>query len=245
MHRSKLPLNKWLLAFYLLSSSKKGFSARQLHRALGITYKSAWHLAHRVREAMRDDNRLMMGGADSIVECDEAFWGNSRTKGITYNRGGHHKMKIFALVQRNGSVRSFHVAAINAKTLTPILIENVRMDTRLMTDEYLTYKKAGREFNSHETVGHGIKEYVRGDVHTNTIEGVFSLLKRGLHGAYHHVSEKHLGRYLNEFDYRHNGRKLTDKERTDEALRGIIGKRLTYRPVAGAACSQTAVSSCK
>ena len=235
MHRSKVPLNKWLLAFYLLNSSKKGFSAHQLHRSIGVTYKTAWFMMHRIRKAMEEGGVDMLGGDDKPVEADESYWGNSRSKFVKKSTGGHHKMKVFALVERGGTLRTFHVNAVNAKTLTPLLLENVKRDSRLMTDTFGSYYQVGKEFTSHETVEHGIKEYVRGDVYTNTLEGVFSLLKRGLHGSYHHVSERHFGRYLNEFDYRYNGRNLSDKERTDEALRGVIGKRLTYRPVVGAA----------
>jgi transposase-like protein len=232
---SRIPLNKWLLAVYLLCSSKKGFSAHQLHRSVDVTYKTAWFMMHRIREAMKDGGPLVpMGGAGKVVEADETYWGNSRTKGIKKGRGGNHKEKVLALVERGGGVRSFHVASVTAATLRPILREQVSADTRLVTDEYGAYRGAHKEFAGHDTVNHGAKEYARYQpdgfvVTTNTIEGVFSLLKRGLNGVYHHVSPAHLHRYLVEFDFRYNARQIGDATRTDRALQGIGGKRLMYR----------------
>ena len=230
--RSKVPLRKWLLATHLLCSSKKGMSTHQLHRMLGVTYKTAWFMTHRIREAMREPVLPeKMGGGGSTVEADETYWGNQgkHRKGA---RGGDHKEKVLTLVERDGRARSFHVPSVKGDTLKPILKGQLHADTHLMTDEAPVYKAIGKQFASHNTVNHSIGEYVRGDAYTNTIEGYFSILKRGLTGTYQHVSAKHLKRYLGEFDFRYNNRTklgLTDKERTDAALRGIEGKRLTYR----------------
>lgn len=231
--RSKIPLNKWLMAVYLLCSSKKGMSSHQLHRTLGITYKTAWFMTHRIREAMKSPGGLL-GSGGGIVEADETFWLNSKRskKGREYTgRGFKHKEKILALVERGGKVRSFHVPEVNASTLRPILKQQMAKEAHLMTDEFQAYKSFGHLFGSHNFVAHGRGEYVRGMVHTNTVEGYFSLLKRGLIGTYHHCSAKHLQRYVNEFDFRYNNRTTTDIERADEALKGITGKRLTYRPI--------------
>lgn len=231
--RSKVPLNKWLAATYLISASKKGMSAHQIHRMLGITYKTAWFMMHRIREAMRELNPGQMGGNGSTVEVDETFWGNTKKRGQKKGRGYHHKEKIFTLVERGGNARSFHVPAVDAKTLRPILKEQIKDDSRLMTDEAGQYchtsQKLSDEFAAHEYVSHGIGEYVRGDIHTNTIESYFAILKRGLVGTYHHVAPHHLKRYVGEFDFRYNNRKITDSERSSMVLRGITGKRLMYR----------------
>lgn len=230
--RSKIPLNKWLLAVYLLCSSKKGMSSHQLHRTLGITYKTAWFMTHRIREAMKSNPSGLLGSGGGTVEADETFWLNGKRskKGRAYKgRGYEHKEKIFALVERGGQVRSFHVPAVNAATLRPILKSQMAKDAHLMTDEAQQYFMVGKEFASHGVVKHGKREYASGKNHTNTVEGYFSLLKRGLIGTYHHCSAKHLQRYVSEFDFRYNLRKTTDVERADEALKGIAGKRLTYR----------------
>lgn len=230
--RSKIPLSKWLQAVYLLCSSKKGMSSHQLHRMLGVTYKTAWFMTHRIREAMKSNPSGLLGSGGGTVEADETFWLNSKRskKGRAYKgRGFEHKEKIFALVERNGNVRTFHVPAVNADTLRPILKQQMAKDAHLMTDEAKQYLLIGKEFASHGVVKHGVGEYVRGKAHTNTVEGYFGLLKRGLIGTYHHCSAKHLQRYVSEFDFRYNNRKTTDVERTDEALKGITGKRLTYR----------------
>ena len=230
--RSKIALHIWLQAVYFLWSSKKGMSSHQLHRTLGVTYKTAWFMTHRIREAMKSDGGIM-GGGGQTVEADETFWGNNPPRKATPGRGYEHKMKVFSLVEREGKVRSFHVPAINAKTLKPILLANLHNFTNLMTDEGGQYaaSKLDRHFLSHETVNHRAGEYARGRVHTNTIEGYFSLLKRGLIGTFHHVGEQHLQRYVTEFDFRYNHRKATDSERTASALKQIAGKRLTYRRV--------------
>ena len=237
--RSHIPLTKWLLGFQLMTSSKKGMSAHQLHRMLDVTYKTAWFMAHRIREAMRpnDDKAGPKGGEGKIVEADETYiGGKERNKHVSKrkrgNIGGMGKQVAFALVERGGSVRSFHVANVSGATLRPILVTQISRKSTLMTDEAGQYRHVGEEFARHGKVNHGIDEYVRGDCHTNTVEGYFSILKRGVIGTYHHVSEAHLKRYLAEFDFRYNERSalgVSDKERCDKALQGITGKRLTYR----------------
>lgn len=233
--RSKIPLHKWLLASFLLCSSKKGMSSHQLHRVLGVTYKTAWFMTHRIREAMATKPTGKLGGEGKPVEADETYWGNKEAA----KKGFYHKkMKIVSLVERNGQARSFHVANVNSKTLKPILLGQIAKDSRLMTDELGLYKGIGKSFAKHERVRHNRKEYARGDVTTNTVESYFSTLKRGLIGTYHHVGEQHLQRYVNEFDFRYNNRTalgITDSERTHAVLKGIRGKRLTYRRINGAA----------
>ncbi len=238
--RSKVPLHKWLLAVHMLTSSKKGMSAHQLHRMLGVTYKTAWFMSHRIREAMRpakDEGPL--GGPDKIVEADETLIGGKEknkhvSKRNPKNIGSMGKECAFSLVERGGRVRSFHVASVSAKNLRPILFEQVDRKSTLMSDDAGQYRILGPEFARHESVNHSIDEYVRGDAYTNTIEGYFSLLKRGINGTYHHVSPAHLKRYLAEFDFRYNERSalgVEDVERMDKALKGIEGKRLTYRRI--------------
>jgi transposase-like protein len=230
--RSHIPLNKWLMVAFLLCSSKKGISAHQIHRMIGVSYKSTWFMMHRLREAMRPGQDFgPLGGQNKVVEADATYVG-----GKARNRKGKTPKKeaVFSLVEREGKVRSAHVPAINAKTLRPILVTQVSRKSYLMTDESVVYPKIGEEFSGHGTVNHSIEEYVRhgGFMHTNTIEGYFSILKRGITGTYHHVSQQHLKRYLAEFDFRYNERaalKVNDSERTAKALKGIVGKRLTYR----------------
>ena len=227
--RSKIPLNKWVLASHLMASSKKGFSAHQLHRTIGVTYKTAWFMTHRIREAMREPAGAgPLGGSNKVVEVDETFVG-----GKAKNRKGDYippKEAVMALVERDGRVRSFHVASVDAKTLRPILTAQLDRKSYLMTDESKVYTKTGREFGGHGTVNLSIEEYVRGGFwHTNTVESYFAILRRGIFGVYHHVSPKHLKRYVGEFDFRYNARGVTDGERASKALRGIEGKRLTYR----------------
>jgi transposase-like protein len=197
--RSHIPLHKWLLAFRLMASSKKGISAHQLHRTLGITYKSAWFLAHRIREAMTDSTPTPMGGEGKTVEADETYIGTR--KGIKKSRGGAHKMKVLSLVERNGRARTFHIETADKRTVRKILVTNADRKSTLNTDEAGWYVEAGKEFASHQSVNHSAEEYVRGTTHTNTIEGFFSIFKRGMKGVYQHCSEKHLQRYLNEFDF--------------------------------------------
>ena len=225
---SKIPLNKWLLAFRLLNSAKKGFSAHELHRDLDITYKSAWFMAHRIREAMAGDNSPL-GGPDMVVEADETYVGGKARNRAT--RKPAPKKAVVALVERDGMARSFHVANVNAKTLRPLIVTNVVRSAHLMTDESPVYTGVGREFNGHSSVNHSASEYVTtgGFKHSNTVENFFSIFKRGVIGTYHHMSEAHLARYCREFDFRYNTRTLSDSDRTIEAIKGARGKRLMYR----------------
>lgn len=236
--RSHIPLHKWLLATHLMTASKKGMSAHQLWRMLGFgSYRTAWFMAHRIREGMRElfpEARGPMGGEGKTVEMDETYVGGKeankhRSKRNSGNIGGKGKEAVFSLVERGGSVRSHHVATVSAKTLGPILNAQLHADTSVMSDD--GGARVGRMFAKHQTVNHSIGEYVRGDVHTNTIEGYFSILKRGIVGTYHHVSPLHLKRYLAEFDFRYNERMalgVDDKTRAAKAIKGIVGKRLTY-----------------
>ncbi len=227
--RSKIKLNQWLQCAFLMCSSKKGMSTHQIHRILGVTYKTAWFMTHRLREAMKDPVFVgQLGGGNIVVEADETYWGNKRSRGKTVRKGYEHKEKIFSLVERGGSVRSFHVQHVSGETLKPILKAHVAQDTCVMTDEFGGYKGIGDHFVEHGQVVHSRKEYVRGKIHTNTIENYFSIVKRGLVGTFHHVGPQHLKRYIGEFDFRYNNRKITDSERTVVALKGIAGKRLMY-----------------
>jgi transposase-like protein len=230
---SHIPLHKWLQATYLLCSSKKGISAHQLHRVMEITYKSAWFMAHRLREAMRTGDLAPFGGEGSIVESDETFFGRDYTKkpkGSRKGRGYAHKFKVLSLVDRtSGKARSFKVDAVDGKTIIPIIRKYVAKETMMVTDEAAHYRHLAAGFAGHEIVRHSKNEYGRGVIHTNTIEGYFSIFKRVMKGIYQHCSEKHLHRYLAEFDFRYNERRVTDGERAETALRGIKGKRLTYR----------------
>ena len=225
---SKIPLHKWLQAFYLICSSKKGCSSHQIHRTLEITYKSAWFLTHRIRECAKLSGIEIMGGEDKIVEADETYIGN-KGKQKEGARGWGHKEKVFSLVERGGKVRSHHVPFTNVKTLLPILQNSVRQETTLMTDEAKQYHRIGKAFKDHQVVVHSKKEYVRGNTHTNTIEGFFSIFKRGMKGVYQHCKSNHLQRYLYEFDFRYNTKDNTDIERTALLLGQAIGKRLTYK----------------
>lgn len=222
---SKIPLNKWLLAFRLLNGGKKGFSAHELHRALGITYKSAWFMAHRIREAMSGDD-APLGGPDMVVESDEAFVGGKKRNRLSGKVAP--KKKVVALVERGGRARSFHVANIHANTVRSALLENVHRASTLMTDEAKVYRTVGKLFAEHGHTLHSGRVYVKGDIHSNSAENFFSILKRGVIGTYHHVSEAHMHRYLSEFDWRYSNRELTDAERTAEAVKGARGKRLMY-----------------
>jgi transposase-like protein len=232
---SHIPLHKWFQAAHLLCSSKKGISSHQLHRVLEITYEAAWFMAHRLREAMRSGNLAPIGGAGGIVEADETFIGQkkgAKPKGEKKGRGYAHKHAVLALVERGGEVRTVHVDDIKAKTVVPILKANIAREARVMTDEAGQYLYLKNDFAEHGVVRHGQGEYVRGDIHTNTLEGYFSIFKRGMKGIYQHCSEKHLHRYLAEFEFRYNNRVkmgIGDEARTNRALYGIVGKRLTYR----------------
>ena len=232
---SHVPLHKWLQAAYLMASSKKGISAHQLHRILEVTYKTAWFMTHRLREAMRELNIEPMGGEGKTVEADETYFGGleknkHKSKRVKGSQGGANKEIVFSLVERDGKVRSQHVKHVTADNLRPILNEQLHAETHLMTDEARQYIPLGKEFAQHSAVNHGIGEYVRGDAHTNTIEGYFSIFKRGMKGVYQHCNSQHLKRYLAEFDFRYNERKITDSERMDTMLSGISGKRLLYKP---------------
>jgi transposase-like protein len=227
--RSKVPLNKWLLVNHLLCSSKKGMSAHQIARMIGVSYKTAWFMMHRIREAMKPTNPSPIGGGNKVVEADETYVGGKQKNRAT--RAVKPKQAVVALVEREGHVRSFHVANVNAKTLRPLIVTNVDRKSHLMTDESVVYTSVGTEFAGHSTVNHSAKEYVTtgGFKHSNTAENFFSIFKRGVIGTYHHLSEAHLARYTAEFDFRYNHRSITDAERADVALQGIYGKRLTYR----------------
>lgn len=226
--RSKIALNKWLLCNHLLCSSKKGISAHQIHRMLGVTYKTAWFMCHRLRLAMKDDGSPL-GGPGMIVESDEAFVGGSKKKRLS--RKTAPKKKVVSLVERDGRARSFHVANIHANTVRAAIVTNVDRQSTLMTDDARFYWEIGREFRGgHGTVMHAAKEFSKGSgVHSNTAENFFSILKRGVIGTYHHWSEAHIHRYLAEFDFRYSTKDISDRERADIALKGIAGKRLTYR----------------
>lgn len=230
MHGSHISIRQWLMAFCLMTSSKKGVSALQLQRNLGLgSYKSAWHLAHRIRFAMSTGTFCKPLKGD--VEVDETYVGGKTRKGIP-GRGSERKTPVLALVERNGDVRSKPIERVNAKTLKGAIRENVHKASCIMTDEWAAYKGIGKEFDGgHEVVNHGRKEYARGKVNTNTVESYFALLKRGLHGAFHHVSKQHLHRYCDEFSFRWNLRKTNDGDRAMGAIRGIVGKRLSYKPI--------------
>jgi transposase-like protein len=231
---SHIPLHKWLLAAYLLCSSKKGISSHQLMRTLDVTYKTAWFMTHRIREAMRTGSFAPIGGAGSIVEADETYIG--RKEGTEVKHGHGHKRTVVTLVERNGEARSFHVENATAETIKPIIRKRIRRKSSLMTDENRVYTKIGKEFASHESVNHGAKEYVRSDAHTNTVESFFSIFKRGFEGIYQHCGERHLHRCLAEYDFRYNNRVrfgIDDLERMDIALVKAEGKRPTYRRIGG------------
>jgi transposase-like protein len=231
---ARLPLHKALQAVYLMVASKKGISAHQLHRLLEVTYKTAWFLAHRIREALRSGDLAPFGGNGGIVEVDETFIG--RKKGAEKKRAFHHKMKVLALVDRDtGKARTMVIDDVKAETLMPLVIANVEREARIMTDEHSGYRDVKRYFADHGTTSHGRGEYVKADdrtVHSNTVEGYFSIFKRGMKGVYQHCGEQHLHRYLAEFEFRYNSREAlgcNDRDRAGNALRGIVGKRLTYQ----------------
>ncbi|MFC3440598.1 IS1595 family transposase [Sphingobium rhizovicinum] len=228
---SHVPMNVWLQAIYLIAGSKKGISSNQLHRILGVTLKTAWFMSHRIREAMKSDNDRLMGGFAGTIEADETYIGNK--EGAEPRRGFGHKMKVFALVERRtGISRAFVVKNVTVNEIVPIIERNVSTESRLMTDEASHYHGIGKRFITHDVVNHGRGEYVRVDRHTNTIEGYFSIFKRGMRGIYQHCREKHLHRYLAEFDFRYSNRianGVDDATRAELALLGVVGKRLTYQ----------------
>jgi transposase-like protein len=219
---SHIPLYQWLSAIQFLCASKKGMSAHQLHRMLHITYKSAWFMAHRIRYAMGQPP--LVEKLHGTIEADETYVGG-KAHGKR-GRGADNKVPVFALIQRGGDVRSFKTERVTSKNVKTIIREHVDKSSTIMTDEFLAYKGLDKEFADHQTVNHGTGEYVRGNVHTNTAEGYFSLLKRGIIGTYHHISQQHLDRYLAEFNFRYNSRKVTDGIRMILAIDGVKNKRL-------------------
>lgn len=230
---SKVPVHKWFQAAHLLASSKKGISAHQLHRTLGVTYKTAWFMAHRLREAMRSGDLTPMGGLGQVVEADETFFGQS-SKPRKNARGPAHLRKVMTLVHRGGQARSFHVEELTSDAVGAIVRDNIARESTLATDEGRHYRKVGTELEEHLRVEHGDEQYVDGVAHVNSAEGYFSIFKRGMKGVYQHCAEKHLHRYLAEFDFRYSNRVrlgVNDEARTARTLRGIVGKRLTYRRV--------------
>jgi transposase-like protein len=248
--KSHVPLHIWLQAFYLLSGSKKGISSNQLHRTLGVTLKTAWFMSHRIREAMRVGSLMPpMGGGGGIVEIDETIYGRAATHPKGRKRpdaritNSAHKNVILSLVERGGEVRSYHIEGSTVGQVIPIVRENISHEAQVMTDKAQLYRDQLRHFASHNRVDHGDKEYVRYEegrppIHTNTVEGYFSLFKRGMRGVYQHCKEKHLHRYMAEFDFRHNNRKalgIEDEQRAAKMVQGTKGKRLTYRKANGAA----------
>jgi transposase-like protein len=246
--RSKIALNKWVLCAHLMAASKKGYSSHQMHRTLGVTYKTAWFMEHRLREAMKDTSGSVMGGGGGgVVEADETYVGGKernkhRSKRDSKHIGGVGKQCVFSLVERGGKVRSLHLPSVNANNLRPILQSHVNTKkTRLMTDGEGQYRLVAPMFASHDVVNHGAGEYVRCDAYTNTVDGFFSIFKRGIIGTFHHVSPQHLQRYATEFDFRYNHREskvkvngkwkktgFSDAERAEALLKGIGGKRLTF-----------------
>jgi transposase-like protein len=228
---SHIPLHKWLQAVHLMCSSKKGISAHQLHRTLEVTYKTAWFLAHRLRLAMQVTPSSPLGGNGKTVEVDETFIGILEGQ-PKVKRGWAHKNVVLTLVERGGAARSFHVESTRRFDIESVINTNASKESALMTDEANQYKKIGKEFASHDSVNHGKEEYVRGNAHTNTVEGFYSIFKRGMKGVYQHCSEKHLHRYLAEFDFRYSNRValgVNDEARAGRALTGVVGKRLLYR----------------
>lgn len=232
---SHVAMNLWLQAMYLIAGSKKGISSNQLHRTLGVTLKTAWFMAHRIREAMRSGGLEPFGSGGGMVEADETYIGNQ--KGAVPARGGfRHKMKVLSLIDRNsGAARSYVLPDVTANAIWPILAENLAREAFLMTDEARVYRSLADNFGGHGTVNHRGGEYVdayKPHLHTNTVEGYFSIFKRGMRGIYQHCAEKHLHRYLAEFDFRYSNRQAlgcNDGDRADRLLAGIIGKRLTYQ----------------
>jgi transposase-like protein len=227
---SHVPVRLWLQCVHLMASSKKGISSNQLSRTLGITLKTAWFMSHRVREAMRVLGVEPMGGAGKVVEIDETLIG--KQEGRAHLKGPANMNIALSLVERGGASRTFHVDGVTTGRLLPIIRANVHKDSVVMTDEATWYKALGQHFADHGTINHKREEYVRGEITTNTVEGFFSVFKRGMKGIYQHCAEKHLHRYLVEFDFRYSNRValgVDDVARADRALKGIVGKRLTYR----------------
>jgi transposase-like protein len=226
--KSHIPMHIWLQGIFLLCGSKKGISSNHLHRALGITLKSAWFLSHRIREAMRSGGLAPMGGNGGIVEVDETYL--SRKKGHRVARGYGHKMAVLTLVDRQGEARSFHLNNATKNSIIPIIKANISRESMIASDSAGFYRDLNNDFDGHESVNHYDEEWARGEIHTNRAEGYFSVFKRGMRGVYQHCSEKHLHRYLAEYDFRYNARialGVNDQQRAEKAIRGVIGKRLT------------------
>jgi transposase-like protein len=242
LERSKVPLTKWLMAAHMFNSGKNGVSAHEIHRTLGVTYKTAWFMMHRLREAMNELNPAPMGGEGQSVQADETYYGNSSKRAKSYRKGHSHKASVVALVEPKGRVRVVHFERAGKRLpmrdmIRDLLVTNVHRTTELHTDESPLYREVGKEFAAHKTVEHGWNQggyYVGKDGQTtNAVENFFGNFKRSMKGTYRFCSEQHLQRYLNEFQFRHNHRTklgFTDGERTAAALKGIEGKRLTYRP---------------
>jgi transposase-like protein len=234
---SHVAMNLWLQAIYLMCASKKGISSNQLHRTLGVTLKTAWFMSHRIREAMRDDGTVNFGAGGGVVEVDETFIGNQFKKSKTA-RGGAHKNKVLTLIDRTtGAAKSVVVKDLRVSTLLPILRANIAKEATVYTDEAKWYAKLSKDFAHHDFTTHAAEEYVRGDVHTNTVEGYFSVFKRGMKGVYQHCGKQHLHRYCAEFAFRYSNRAALGKDdqmRSFEALMGAVGKRLLYRDSLGA-----------
>ncbi len=228
---SHVAMHLWLQAMYLIAGSKKGISSNQLHRTLGVTLKTAWFMSHRIREAMRSDDPGFFGEGGGIVEVDETYIGTEPGK-VNKGASGSHKMKVLALVDRStGRSRAIVVDNVTIKEIRPIIAHNMSREARLFTDEAMIYRAFGPAFAAHETVNHSRLEYGRGEVHTNTVEGYFSIFKRGMKGVYQHCQKKHLHRYLAEFDFRYTNRQAlgcNDADRSERLLTGVVGRRLTY-----------------
>lgn len=231
---SRIPLNKWFHAIHLLCSSKKGFSSHQIHRTLGITYKSAWFLTQRIRHAIAEEP--LASQLTGIVESDETFIGGKAKnmhakvrKAKIQGRGAVNKEAVVTLVERGGNVKTTHVGHVTGSNLKEVMRKHVAKEARIMSDESPMYAGTDEEYADHQTVNHKAGEYVRGEAHVNTSESVHAIMKRGVIGVYHHWSPQHLHRYCAEFDFRFNRRKMTDGERTIEAFRKVEGKRLYYR----------------
>ena len=232
---SHVKLRIWLQAIFLICASKKGISANQLHRTLGVTLKTAWFMGHRIREAMRGGDLAPFGAGGGAVEVDETFIGHDQTIKLKHQKKGRgyaHKHKVLALVDRNtGQARSMVINDLRTSTIGPLVGQNLSREARLMTDEATHYQSIGKHFAAHGVVNHTRGEYGRGPIHTNTVEGYFSIFKRGMKGVYQHCAKKHLHRYLAEFDFRYSNRSalgVEDQERAERTLRGIVGRRLTY-----------------
>lgn len=238
--RSHVPLHKWVLAVHLVTSSKKGMSAHQLHRMLKVTYKTAWFMAHRIREAMTDENPAPLGGEGKIIEADETYQGKVEQPEKFTKKGKPSlsgRRSVVALVERGGAARAFHMKKVTAENVGEVLAKHADPKSKLHTDESNLYPKNGEKFAAHETVRHSAGQYAKGPkgpnrIHSNSVEGFFGIFKRGMTGVYHHVGEQHLQRYLNEFSFRYSHRiklGVDDAARANLALKGIGGKRLTYR----------------